>query len=136
MKMDERYVYVFVRQDLPIPLQLVHAGHAIYHITRCVQPDEGTPFMVVIGCPDEAALTRVRAKLHGKQIPHFCWADPDVNAAEFLACATAPLTDAQRVHLKNYRLYSIGRPSSEKEHSTFSREVAGSIPADGSKVPA
>src|SRR4051812_48801549 len=98
--MDDRYVYVFIRQDLPLPLQLVHACHATYHATQCFRPDEGMPCVVVIGCPDLKALNRVKNKLADYQLPHFCWDDPD-EAFGMLSIATAPLSSSQRNHLSN-----------------------------------
>jgi hypothetical protein len=145
--MDDRYVYVFIRQDLPISMQLVHSCHATYHASRCYRPDEGIPCLVVIGVPDLAALNRVLTKLRDKQVPHFAWTDPDV-ALGMLSIATAPLTDDQRIHLKNYRLYSPGAPKGAclltedggakadlaqlREHSVSNGEVVGGNPAVGS----
>lgn len=132
--MDDRYVYVFLRQDLPIALQLVHACHAVYHVTCNYRPDEGVPCLVVIGVPNPAALARVVKKLQEKQLPHFVWNDPDEKFGA-ISIATAPLNHTERNYLKEYRLYPLNADVAQlREHRTSSPEVAGANPAVGSTL--
>ena len=145
--LDDSYVYVFVRQDLSIPAQLVAVSHASLHMAALYIRDEGTPNIVVIGCPHSQAMKRVLDKLTNHQIPRFVWSDPDSQDG-VTAVATVPLSREQKSVLGNYRLYSPG-PSQEacrltadgranagvaqlREHSVSNREVAGENPATGS----
>lgn len=152
MNHDDLYIYVFVRQDLPIAEQLVHATHAAYHAGNLCFPLEGIPNLVVIGLPHVGSLAKAVRKLKEAGIEAYVWNDTDTNYGP-TAIATQPLPRAAKDLLKQYRLYapggntaaqavptsglnadgrSTGRTSSEKEHSVSNGEVAGSIPACGS----
>lgn len=102
--MDERYLYLFVRQDLPIAQQIVQANHATFAIA--IHYGFGIPNIILIGVPDLAALHRVERKLKGCAIPHFCWSEPDYDFG-FTAIATAPLRAEERGPLLNYRLWKF-----------------------------
>ena len=159
--MDGHYIYVFIRQDLPLPLQMVHACHAVYEMTRCypspVSGRFGTPNLILIGCANLVELEQITCKLYGLQFPYASWTDPDNVNLGRLGVATAPITREQKKHLKGYRLYSLGPASKDaaccltadeganavvaqlREHSVFNGEVAspekfgqGENPANGS----
>lgn len=102
----DKYVYLFVRQDLPIQHQIVQSNHAT-HMMASIRPEECVPNIVLIGVPDLNALLRVAQKLRANQIPHYEWVEPDFDLG-FTSIATAPITGEKRQVLKNYRLYSPG----------------------------
>lgn len=148
MNLDDRYIYVFVRQDVPIPQQLVNASHAAYHVAALCRLGEGVPSLVAIGVPHAKAMSKVLAKLRDSQLAHFAWTDPDFSDLGVTSVATSPLSDQQRAALRNYRLYSLGaeKPACGltadeganaavaqlREHSVSNGEVAGANPASGS----
>jgi hypothetical protein len=101
---SEKYVYVFVRTDLPIQHQIVQSNHAVYHMASLTYQD-GTPNIVLIGMPDKAALQRVLTKLKSNNILHYSWTEPDYDLG-LTAVATGPLYGEQREALRNYRLYN------------------------------
>lgn len=147
--MNDRYIYVFVRQDLSLADQMVHSNHAVFHMAALIRPEEGIPSLVVIGVPHENSMKKVIAKLKELQLAHYEWIDPDFNES-VTAIATIPLTVNQKDFLRNYRLWrhspgaataacllaqdggAKGRHSSEKEHSVSNGGVTGSIPVGGS----
>ena len=145
-----RYVYVFIRTDIPTEHQLVQSGHALYHLASNFRPDPSVPNIIAIGVPHVAALERVKAKLELNKIPHYIWREPDHDFG-FTAIATSPLDDKQKLALSNYRLLSHHSPGTskdacllnqdggakagvaqKKEQRAFSPKVAGSTPASGS----
>jgi hypothetical protein len=122
--MEDRYIYVFVRQDLTVPQQLVHSNHAVYHMATGYDWCRGTPAIVVIGIPNLKSLNRVAEKMRKENIDCYMWLDPDVNMGT-LAIATVPLDLEKRAALSNYRLYSLGAEQS-----------ACSVTADKGATPA
>lgn len=105
---SEKYVYVFVRQDIPLEHQAIQSLHAILQMATNYRPEEGIPNIVYIGVPDKNALNRVLKKLKDHQIPQFPWIEPD-NDFGFTSIATIPLTDSIRCVLRNYRLLKFDR---------------------------
>lgn len=111
---DDRFVYVFVRQDMALADQIVQAMHAVYAIVSA-RRESGEPNIVLIGVPDAKALDRVKQKLE-RSTPHVAWVEPDLGLG-FTAIATSPLDTQQKQVLSNYRLW---------KHSP-ARELAPSV---------
>lgn len=101
---DDKYIYVFVRQDIPLPQQLVHACHAAYHIASGQPKLQGMPSLVVIGVPHPRSLGKVVRKMAEHQIWHYLWTDPDTDYGP-TALATYPLTVEQKTAMVDYRLW-------------------------------
>lgn len=149
MSHDDHFVYVFVRQDISLSGQLVHAAHAAYHMGNVLFPVEGLPSLVMIGTPHVGSLAKIVRKLKENDIKHFIWSDPDTEYGP-TAIATEPISHAKKDCLANYRLWAhspVVAPAptatgeakaavaQSTEHPTFSREVGGSIPSSGSNIP-
>jgi hypothetical protein len=100
---DDKYVYVFVRQDIPAPQQVVHTAHAAWHAGQWFL-DNGIPNMIIIGVPHRDSLDDVQFKLVTNGVKHYCWRDPDSDEG-MTAIATEPLDQERKQILKNYRLY-------------------------------
>lgn len=104
--MNEFYVYVFVRQDIPLAQQIVQSNHAVLSMATLAWPHpEVIPNIIVIGVPDTAALERVQAKLRANAVQHFAWREPDYDFG-FTAIATGILSNEQRQVLAKYRLWN------------------------------
>lgn len=101
---NDRWLFLFIRQDISLPQQITQAGHAIYGLVNSYRPEFDTPNFVTIGVPDLNALKRVQAKLNVNQVPHYAWVEPDFDLG-FTAIATIPLDEEQKKVLSNYRLY-------------------------------
>lgn len=150
MSLDDKYIYVFVRQDLALVDQVVSVGHACFHL-GLFRTGDGLPSIVAIGVPHTKAMDRVKAKLIAKQLPHYDWEDPDFKAG-VTAIAVGPLSRFDKEALANYRLlsYSPGAPQGAclltedggakadlaqlREHSVSNREVEGANPSVGSNL--
>lgn len=90
---------------------------------------DGIPNIVLIGVPDQSALTRVIRKLESHSIRHCVWKEPDFDLG-LTAVATVPLDRVEKEALRNYRLWSpLYGCSSEKEQPILNREVGGSSPS-------
>jgi len=100
---DERYAYIFVRQDLSLAQQIVQANHATMLMTSQT-PGIGLPNLVVIGVPDKDALDRVSRKLIFHKIRHYLYFEPD-DYIGHSAIATVPITVEEKKVLSNYRLW-------------------------------
>lgn len=154
MNLDDCTIYVFVRGDLPEEQQLVQVSHAVFNMARTKGWPSGEPRIVALdGGSSEKAFNRTLRKLIGTVYPDYvAYTDPDTPELGVTAIATIPLTKDQSLPLANYRLRRYSPPaeasavvgskpsgepsshSSEKEHSVFNGEVAGSIPAVSSSL--
>lgn len=107
--LNDKYIYVFVRQDLTIPQQLVHTNHAVYEMAKNFSgyiDHSHVPALIVIGTPTEKTLMGVFNKLRDNSIPFYAWKDSEhVELGEILTIATVPLDLDQKQVLKDYRLY-------------------------------
>lgn len=123
------YIYVFVRQDLPLEHQLVQSNHATWSM-GAKYGDESTPNMVLIGVADICALEAVSELLAANQIPQWIWHEPDFNFG-FTSIATAPIRGAQRQCLAHFRTWKsqVFTRSSVAEQEALKPSVAGSSPA-------
>lgn len=137
---DPRYLYLFIRQDLPLSQQIVQTNHATFALSS-IRKESGCPNIVLIGVPNVKSLERVRSKLQAHQVPHYCWEEPDYDFG-FTAIATAPLTEEEKKPLGNYRLWrpvqgaaiphlecktvvAPGENQCQRSPATNSREIPG-----------
>ena len=106
MKSSEKYVYIFVRQDLPVVHQIVQTNHASWQMSSRYG-DESVPNIVLIGVADVTELHMACRLLLENQIPHWRWSEPEEDLGfGFTAIATAPIAGAQRaclVHFKTWK---------------------------------
>ena len=107
MPQNDHWLYLFIRQDLPIEHQITQSNHATYALALAYNPSCEVPNIVTIGVPDLAALKRVQTKLVQNQIPHYAWVEPDLELG-FTSITTVPLDYNQKQVLKNYRVYRGG----------------------------
>lgn len=126
------YVYVFVRQDIPLPQQSVQSLHAVYSLTTLSNLPPTVPNIVFVGVPNLAALKRVETKMKACGIPHYAWHEPDGDLG-FTSLATVPLVGSQREMLLNYRVWSFPH-SSICRASASKADDAGANPAEGANA--
>ncbi len=111
--LNDKYIYVFVRQDLTIAQQLVHTNHAVFEMAKIYlgsSADENRfrkiPALIVIGMPDEKALYKVGFKLNDNGIANLMWGDDEhPELGNILAIATVPLDLETKKVLSKYLLY-------------------------------
>lgn len=110
INLDERKVYVFVREDLPLGQDDIQSNHACYNAgmkfmaqqNGYVNLPTGNPYMVTIGCPTIKSLRKAQKKMDTAGIQYFIMTDTDVDS-EPTAIATFPLERDNQV-LTEYRL--------------------------------
>lgn len=54
--MTNPYVYLFIREDLSIPQQIVQTAHAVDELGKRIRNSDNTNFMCLFGVDNEAAL--------------------------------------------------------------------------------
>lgn len=107
---DRKYVYTFVRQDIPSEYQLVQAAHATFVAGHglakdgIVSKDEAHQiYFTVVGVADEAALNDVIVHLASRKIDRYCFREPDIGN-ELTAITTVPIPARDRRSLLTYNL--------------------------------
>lgn len=115
LKRSDEYVYIFVRQDLPIPQQIVQSNHATYALASLYGHDgDCMPNIVLIGVPDREAILRVSEQCSENAIPHYTWNEPDWDYG-ITAISTAAIRGNKRLAFAEYQLWntfaisSVGR---------------------------
>lgn len=94
--MNPNYIYLFIREDLSRPQQIIQTAHAAYEVaTR--HRSHAVPNAVLIGVPNLAELLDVTAFLKNYGIEHEMFFEPDIN--QHTAIATYPLQGEQRAPL-------------------------------------
>lgn len=99
--MENPYMYIFVRNDLSHPQQIVQAAHSAYEMGRAADGDV-IPNVVLIGVSNEDELMDTMSYLVDQGIDHTTFFEPDVDS--FTAIATRPLTGEDRKPLKRFKL--------------------------------
>lgn len=96
------YMYLFVREDLSHPVQLVQLSHAVDMInTRHNSGDIN--HMVLCEARHEEHLTAIAEHLDQHEIDYEIFCEPDLNN-QYTAIATKPLKGTEREPLKKFKL--------------------------------
>lgn len=124
MNLDERWIYIFIRQDLPDWQQLVHSNHAALaigvEIPGMVRPCDtmgGHPNLVLIGVADEKALQAAAEDFRQREVRFRAWKDPDAEHLGLLSLVTEPMDKRERNKLHHYRPWS-------RSNNTFGKRKA------------
>lgn len=99
--MTTPYMYLFVREDLSHPQQIVQTAHAVDEINKQYPHDPGN-FMVLCGAAGESELHSIAEMLLNNDIEHHVFFEPDINA--HTAIATRPLMGKERRILRHFEL--------------------------------
>ncbi len=101
------YVYIFVRQDLPLAQQIVQSNHAsIMMSAEAVWASMPPPSIVLIGVPDRVALLDAGRWLEENMIDSRWWFEPDFDYG-ITAIATVPIDDPdERECLAHFKLWT------------------------------
>lgn len=97
------YVYLFVRDDLSVPQQIIQTAHAVETMVKESNLDSfETNNMVLFGVKDYDSLLEVHSKLYDVGLTHTMFFEPDV--CEHTAIATIPLRGIERLIFKGFKL--------------------------------
>lgn len=94
------YLYMFIREDLPIPQQIIQTAHAVDELNK-EYPHTTRNYMVLLSAKDEIDLFRISQELKEKEIFHHMFHETDINA--YTAIATRPLIGDERSPMKKYK---------------------------------
>lgn len=133
-KGSEKYIYIFVRQDIPLAQQAVQSLHAMHKLVTVLGSDYDVnpPNVVYIGVPNRASLEKTLEKLKAHQIVHVRWDEPDWDMG-FTSIATAPLSGERKSVLSNYRLWKF-TPEVVREATPLPLALGGSLGHQDSSV--
>ena len=100
-------LYIAVREDLPVGLQMAQAVHAGFsyaqgHPEAATSWLEDSQYLVIVGVPNEDALGSLVAEARMRKIPHAAWHEPDLLHPldahhELTAAAFAPVPESRRL---------------------------------------
>lgn len=97
--MSNPYIYLFVREDLSKPQQIIQTAHAVDELNKRLDKfTETTNHMVLIGAKNDLELYEIAHYLHMEKIEHFLFYEPDIEA--HTAIATKPLVGDERFPLQ------------------------------------
>jgi hypothetical protein len=96
--MERSYMYVFVREDLSSPQQIVQSSHASARIGELFHSDTN---IVLIGVRNEDHLKTVAGHLECSEIQYHMFYEPDIDG--YTAIALEPLMGEKRKPMKKYQ---------------------------------
>ncbi len=95
-----------MRLDISVAQQIVQTNHATFLMAQKLGGYTDTPFVVVVGVPDKAALEATIQRLNRYGIDHAAFYEPDHDMG-LSAVATIPLTSKKhRKALLHYKLWT------------------------------
>ena len=93
------YIYMFVREDMSHPQQIIQTAHAVDELSKT--GIKNGAHMVLFGARDERELVDASCYLEAHGIKHHMFFEPDMMA--HTSIATEPLIGNQRQPLKRFR---------------------------------
>jgi peptidyl-tRNA hydrolase len=94
-------MYVVVRDDLPIGLQMAQAAHATFMFSQ-EHPGEVTPwyrdsqYLIIVSVPDEDSLVRVASRAMEHEVATSLWREPDLDG-RLTAITLAPGENSRKI---------------------------------------
>lgn len=100
--MSDKYIYLFIREDLSKPQQIIQTAHAVDGMNFWAEKEEKISNMVLFSLKNEEDLIKTSNKLMDEGISHELFYEPDISA--YTAIATQPLVGNERKPMKRFRL--------------------------------
>jgi hypothetical protein len=95
------YIYMFIREDLSHPQQIIQTAHAVDELSKRLEPSTETNSMVLFPAGSERELKRISDYLDRHGIVHEMFYEPDING--FTAIATEPLKGNRRIVMRRFK---------------------------------
>ncbi len=95
------YMYMFIREDLSHPQQIVQTAHAVDELNKR-HPHRPGNYMVLCGAKSEFDLVQISEWLTEQKIAHEMFYEPDVDG--HTAIATMPLIGEERKKMRRFKL--------------------------------
>jgi hypothetical protein len=103
--LDNKYIYVFVREDLDPGVLLVQSVHAAIQVAKeGLHLETGIPNVIALGVADEEALLNATLRLSELGVGFHAFTDSDLPQLGTTSVVTYP-TENQKKNLAEYRLY-------------------------------
>ena len=107
-KMTKKYVYVFIRKDLPNPQKIVQASHAVLEISRnYLRKWEEHPSVLVVGVNSEHQLKKFSKKVQDKGFRVIEFFEP-LFENQMTSFAVEPVLEEEKI---NFRCFNLIRES-------------------------
>lgn len=97
--MSSPYTYLFIREDLTKPQQIVQTAHAAHEAGETFGEHS---HMALMGANDEQTLLKIAEHLDRNDIRFKMFFEPDIDS--YTAIATEPLTGDRRKPLRRFSL--------------------------------
>lgn len=99
----KHYKYLFIREDLSPPQQIIQTAHAVDELNKMIGPSlHGTDNMVLFTAKSENHLFEISERLGLADIKHKTFFEPDID--QFTAIATEPIFGERRDFFRNFKL--------------------------------
>lgn len=154
MNLDDKYILVFVRQNMFPDHQMVHTFHLGFLIGKMVDGYcqkrhqlSGHPIVLLFGVKDDAGLQEASDSLRKLGIEHTAWADPDSQAGHddygVTGIVSEPISKTLRNKAPRFTQWSANNnvhPFTRvaqivsTEHQPTKLEVGGAIPSPGANL--
>lgn len=121
MQIENLHMYLFVRQDVSLRQQSVQSNHVSFLAGRVLASTTGTPNLVYIGVPSQAALRAVMDMCTQNGIAFEKYEEPD-HGMGLSAVITVPVGADKRSVFSGFKTWKPIEP-----------EVQGVSPASGTK---
>lgn len=117
MNLDDKFIYVFIRQNMFPDHQMVHSFHLGFLIGKAIDGYcqkrhtlSGHPIVLLFGEPNEAALNDRCEQMRQLGIEFTTWSDPDAKPEHddfgLTGIVTEPMTKTQRNKMPRFRQWS------------------------------
>ncbi len=103
---DIPYVYVLIRQDLPLEHQITQACHAALEVGfDHARPKDHPVHLITLGVPDQQQLEKYAEALEDQGHPYHLFFEPDENRGH-TALATSPIRGSHRNLFRGLALWN------------------------------
>ncbi len=96
------YIYLFIREDLSPPQQIIQTAHAVDELNKTIKAGDKTNHMVLFSSKSEMDLEYTSMFLTSQGIHHKMFYEPDISS--HTAIATEPLHGDKRKLFSKYKL--------------------------------
>jgi hypothetical protein len=96
------YIYLFIREDLSIPQQIIQTAHAVDELNKNITPNEEIDNMVLFAVKGERSLENISKQLVKENISYSMFYEPDID--QYTSIATEPIYGEQREFFKQFKL--------------------------------
>lgn len=103
--MQTKYIYCFIRKDLPVVHQLIQIGHACFGQGNDHNELSEPPSLVLFEVVDEKELIEVSKYLNNHKIHNTMFVENDMNDEWTAICSEVIESKSKRNLFKDFKLY-------------------------------